>query len=446
MTNIQSKIVTCSCEKFVHPWTDSCLKSVAGFLIQGSIHSVKLYSAVYAVSLLMRKRVPSRDEIGKTVLGIAQSTAFLTANGGFFIGFMCLWRQIFGYWTFLGATFWPAFYSSALAFFIERPARRALLTMYVTNEASETLWNILASQGYVSSIRNGQVAIFALGITMLLYLYKIGLHKKDTFKDPIFDIFNMLLGKIEEGPLIITSNPKRESLSTNINGNKYLRGYISFKSKLQSKHKSCYHSKSCISYTLLGGLKPFAGGLTISVFLKSLSLIRTGKFSLNYLFFQHDIYKLGIFLGGFSFLYKGTSCLIRHIKDNDKPEYVIISALVASCASFKYKNKFVSLYVLLKAIQLFYYWGCEKNILPNISSLQVILYSTATAILFHAAQYQPTSLRPSYWKFLFSLSGSRVALFDRLFLEQFGMQSYKSLQQALKQTQTRGKPLLWPMI
>lgn len=374
MTNIQSKIVTCSCEEFVHPWTDSCLKSVAGFLIQGSFHSVKLYSVVYAASLLMRKRIPSKDEIGKAMLGIAQSAAFLTANGGFFIGLMCLWKQIFGYWTFLGATFWPAFYASALAFFIERPARRALLTMYVTNEASETFWNILKSQGYVSSVRNGQVALFALGITMLLYLYKIGLHKKDTFKDPIFDIFNMLLGKIEEGPLVIKNNPNRETEITNINGNKYLHRYIH---KLQSKHKSCNHPKSCISYTLLGGLKPFAGGLTISVFLKSLSLIRTSKFSFNNLLVEQDIYKLGIFLGGFSFLYKGTSCLIRHIKDNDKPEYVIISALIASCASLKYKNKFVSCYVLLKAIQLFYYWGCEKNILPNVSSLQVILTNLA---------------------------------------------------------------------
>lgn len=445
MTNIQSKIVTCSCQDFVHPWTDSCFKSVAGFLIQGAIHSAKIYSAVYAVSLLMRKKVPSADEIQKAMLGTIQSAAFLTANGGFFIGFLCLWKRVFGYWTFLGATFWPTFYASALAFLIERPSRRVLLTMYVTNEASETLWNILESQGYVTSIKNGQVVLFATGITMLLYLYKLGLHKKNTYKDPIFDIFNMLLGKKEEGPLLISRTSNGES-STVVTGNVYLKTYINLKNKLQSKHESCVHEKSCMSYSLIGGLKPFAGGLTISVLLKLLSLIKTGKFTLNNLITQKDTYRLGIFLGGFSFLFKGTSCLMRHVKGNDKPEYVIISALVASSAAFKYKNKFVSLYVLLKAIQLYYYWGCEENILPNISSFQIVLYSTATAILFHAAQYQPTSLRPSYWRFLFALSGSRVALFNRLILEKYGMKSYQSLQQTLKQTHTKGKPLLWPMI
>lgn len=447
MTNIQSKIVTCSCQEFVHPWTDSCVKSVAGFLIQGSMHSVKIYSAVYAISLLMRKKVPSTDEMKRTLLGLIQSTAFLTANGAFFIGFMCLWKQMFGYWTFLGATFWPAFYASALAFLIERPARRILLTMYVTNEASETLWNLLERQGYVSSIKNGQVALFAVGVTMLLYLYKLGLHKQTTYKDPIFDIFNMLLGKKEGGPILNAQNINNEKRSTptSVNGNMNLRAYINFKRKLQSKHEACNHEKSCISYTFVGGLKPLVAGITISATLKLITLIRAGQLKFNNLFLRKEVYNLGIFLGGFSFLYKGTSCLMRHLNGNDKPEYVIVSGLVASCAAFKFKNKFVSLYVTLKAIQLFYYWAQENNIMPNIPNFQILLYSTATAILFHSALYQPTSLRPSYWRFLFNLSGSRVALFNRHFLENFGMKSYESLQQALKQTRTMGKPLLWPM-
>lgn len=425
MTNVQSKIVTCTCQEFVHPWTDSCAKSVAGFIIQGSIHSLKIYGAVYAVSLLLRRKIPSKDDLKKTIMGIIQSAAFLTANGAFFIGFMCVWRQIFGHWTFLGATFWPTFYASVLAYLIERPERRILLTMYVANEASETLWNILKNQGYVSSIANAQVFMFGVGMSTLFYLYKLGLHKEKTYKDPIFDIINLILGKKEEGPMV----PKETEVAKNL-----------------LKHKTCNHEQDCVSYTVFGGLKSFTGGFSISVAFKLLSLLKGGQLTVKNLFLQKDIYTLGAFLGGFSFLFKGTSCLMRHANNDDKPEYAIVSALVASCAAFKYKSNFLSLYVVLKAIQLYYYYGCENDILPNIPSFQIILYSSATALLFHAAQYQPTALRPSYWKFLFALSGSRVALFNRHMIEKFGMKSYQSLQQTLKVTHTMGKPLLWPMV
>lgn len=440
MTNIQSKIVTCSCQEFVHPWTDSCVKSVAGFLIQGSMYSLKMYGTVYAASLLIRKRIPTKDDLKNIFLGIIQSAAFLTANGGFFIGFICLWRKMFGHWTFLGATFWPTFYASILAYLIERPSRRILLTMYVLNEALETLWNMSVAQKYITPIKNFHVVFFATGISMLLYLHKFGIHKElKAVKDPIFDIFNMMIGKQEEGPLKRPCSSNGQSQSSCQKKNSILK-------VLETKHCTCPHREGCVKYSLIGGLKPFLGGVSINIVLKLLSSLKKRQLNLRQIFLQKDIYKLGLFIGGFSLLYKGTSCALRHVNDNDKPEYALISALIASISAIHYKNNFVSLYVLLKALQLFYYWGCEKKLLPEIKNFQITIYSLATATLFHAAQYQPTSLRPSYWNFLFGLSGSRVALFDRNVLEKFGMKSQENLLKVLKNTNTYGKPLKWAMV
>ena len=138
-------------------------------------------------------------------------------------------------------------------------------------------------------------------------------------------------------------------------------------------------------------------------------------------------------------------CSLRHYYQFDTPTFAIPASLVASTSAIVYKDNFISLYILIKALQLLCYIGLEKKIIPNIKNFQVILYATATATLFHAAQFKATALRSSYWKFLFSLSGSRVALFNREILEKFGMESSKALKATLLTTNTLGKPLLWPL-
>lgn len=97
-------------------------------------------------------------------------------------------------------SFIPSFLSSILSILIERPSRRALLSLYVTNvvslwvkcfffrynssvkfvinflfgylQASETLFRMAVSRKLVKPIRYGEVLIFALSISNLLYFYK----------------------------------------------------------------------------------------------------------------------------------------------------------------------------------------------------------------------------------------------------------------------------------
>lgn len=54
-----------------------------------------------------------------------------------------------------------------------------------------------------------------------------------------------------------------------------------------------------------------------------------------------------------------------------------------------------------------YNWGIEKGFVPKIPGFTVLLYCASTALLFHAATLEPMTLRPSYWKFLYSISGGR---------------------------------------
>lgn len=118
---------------------------------------------------------------------------------------------------------------------------------------------------------------------------------------------------------------------------------------------------------------------------------------------------------------------MRRITGNDSAYHAIPAGLIAGIAFRKYPDTTVALYVLWKAAQVFlihflcvpnayndfcmfqisYNMGIEKGILPRVPGFTEFLYCFSTAVLFHAAIMEPTNLRPSYWKFLHSLSGGR---------------------------------------
>lgn len=56
----------------------------------------------------------------------------------------------------------------------------------------------------------------------------------------------------------------------------------------------------------------------------------------------------------------------------------------------------------------------DKGYLPKIPGFTEFLYCFSTAVLFHAAILEPTNLRPSYWKFLHSISGGRYREFQKI--------------------------------
>lgn len=106
------------------------------------------------------------------------------------------------------------------------------------------------------------------------------------------------------------------------------------------------------------------------------------------------------------------------------------SGLLASVAFAFYSDNTIALYIMWKTLQVIeiaikkrifikiiltwllnlqitYNWGIEKGYLPRVPGFTVMLYAVSTALLFHAATIEPQNLRPSYWKFLHSISGGR---------------------------------------
>lgn len=269
----------------------------------------------------MRHKIPTLDDLKKTVIGILQSTAFLVTNAYGFIMYNCLIRNILGRYYFSTVAFLPCLLASLMAIVVERPQRRPLLALYVANVATESLWKMAEVRGWVKSIPNGQVLLFGASVSALLYLYRLGLHKT-TCKDSIFGILRIFVGKSEEGdatpkesieggesqPAQTTAPPRTSRPPVNLSTiHGWVQMYSRIIGKLKSKHETCTHKSGCIHNAVMGGLKPLLGGIGVQVALKLLMNIK--KVVQNKVDWKKTIYNqktlnLGLFLGSFSFLYK----------------------------------------------------------------------------------------------------------------------------------------------
>lgn len=316
----------------------------------------------------MRFRRPTINDLKRTALGILQSSAFLTTSAFTYCLFLCILRKWIGSYNFFTVSYVPAFLSSMCAIIIERSSRRTLLCLYVSNVATETLFRMACSRGMLQPIPNGQVLIFGASISLMLYYFRKGLHKRATVKgnkratlthtsrDSIFDIVRFVVGSYEEKqvPQLLQHRSSRKDLIVNppaiqvddfsveqiytdnqeSNDNEHrlnsgssqrsnafamlmeavriyskIVNYIKYHS---GKHKTCPHQQySCIYYILQGGAKLFSIGVGLQATLNCLihlkAILRQPEKQLKKIFLNGSVFKLGLFLGGFSSLFR-VSC------------------------------------------------------------------------------------------------------------------------------------------
>ncbi|XP_016991119.1 transmembrane protein 135 [Drosophila rhopaloa] len=447
----QSKLAevafNCSCQEYIHPWTSSCACATAGMLLSLIPGTFRTYSMVYLLALCMRMRIPSLKDLKHTASSILQSTAFLSLNGSLFILAICLVRQYLGGFYFSTAAWLPALLVSSICLAVERPERRAPLALYVSNVGIETLWKMLESRGLVRSIPNGQVLIMGVSVTALMYLYRAGLHKT-VVKDATFKGLSVIMGKDEEGPLKTPiGNTSQRTFPSGLNF-RCIMSYLQIYDYLFTlNHPSCPHKQGCAQYALLGGLKPFLGGVGLSVGLKLLlNITKIFQFKMQWRkqIFNKGSLKLGLALGIFSLLFKTTSCGLRHSSGFDNALFAIPAGLIGSIGLLHFPNTTVSLYLMLKSLQLLYNWGVSEGKVPEVPNFSMMMYGFFTAVLCHSTVLEAQSMRPSYFKFIQNISGGRLSRFNLKPFEAFGVKSQDQANYVIKKlgiTMTSPNPL-----
>lgn len=153
--------------------------------------------------------------------------------------------------------------------------------------------------------------------------------------------------------------------------------------------------------------------------------------------FTKDTLKIGMFLGGFSAIFRTVSCLLRSFTGKDCPLQIFPAVMLASTTLKHHPDVSVVLYLMWKCLQITFQLGQSKGYWKSVPGFTEFLYCFFTAMLFHSALVEPRTLRLSYWRFLMGLSGGRVAVMDRKPIDEFGYETSLQLKEILEKTRTK---------
>ncbi|EAW75150.1 transmembrane protein 135, isoform CRA_c [Homo sapiens] len=401
-----SKSIPHNCYEIGHTWHPSCRVSFLQITGGALEESLKIYAPLYLIAAILRKRKLDYY-LHKLLPEILQSASFLTANGALYMAFFCI-------------------------------LRRGLLTIYMANLATETLFRMGVARGTITTLRNGEVLLFCITAAMYMFFFRC----KDGLKGFTFSALRFIVGK-EEIPThsfspeaayakVEQKREQHEEKPGRMNMIGLVRKFVDSICKHGPRHRCCKHYEdNCISYCIKGFIRMFSVGYLIQCCLRIPSAFRhlfTQPSRLLSLFYNKENFQLGAFLGSFVSIYKGTSCFLRWIRNLDDELHAIIAGFLAGISMMFYKSTTISMYLASKLVETMYFKGIEAGKVPYFPHADTIIYSISTAICFQAAVMEVQTLRPSYWKFLLRLTKGKFAVMNRKVLDVFGTGASKHFQ------------------
>ncbi|XP_037402857.1 transmembrane protein 135 isoform X1 [Pygocentrus nattereri] len=463
-----SKSIPHSCYEIGHTWCPSCTVSVLQVTAGALEVSFKIYAPLYLIAAILRRR--KKDYYKKRLIPeIMQSTSFLTANGGLYIAFFCILRKLLGRFYSWTVGFGAALPASYIAILIERKSRRGLLTIYMANLATETVFRMAVARGIVNPLKHGEVLLFCLTASLYMFFFsalssylpssvvqdKTRAERLDSCvvysacllakEDYVFGWGRFIVGKeelpthsyqaetasasrSERADVPPSPQPEEGRVSSRRGAIAALtRRLLDTLCKHGPRHRCCKHYQdNCISYCVKGFIRMFSVGYLIQCCLKVPSAFRqvfTKPSRLLWLLYNKENFQLGAFLGSFVSIYKGTSCFLRWVRNLDDELHALIAGFLAGLSMFFYKSTTISMYLFSKLVETMYFKGIEAGRFPYFPEADTVIYAISTAICFQAAVMEVQNLRPSYWKFLLRLTKGRFALMNRKVLDVFGTEA-----------------------
>lgn len=422
-----------NCYEVGHTWTPSCTDAALDIALTVFNQAIRMYGGLYILSHLVFSRkkgqLTDAETLKSVLLSILRSSLFLGFNAYTMIGGFCLTRKLSGRFYYVLCATLPAFVGSLLAIQIERENRRPALAFYCANIASECLFRIAVSRGYLKSLPYGEIMLFTLSISILLYMIR----KNGFGSDPVSLVLRFFIGKGE------TNRELEKKSSESCSGN--CGGDNSSTTWYPAKKVTCAHDESCLQYTLMGFLRPFLLGTVGQGILSSVLRSRTflnKSFqkilqALLHNFTSSRSLRFGLFLGSFCGIYKGVNCLLR--SQECDPQSLILpgqgdtpwkdwhSVVAASLASFSMllsPNSTISLYLVWKTIETVYFQGVKGGYLKFPNETLCTLYAVSVMIIFYTGVLEPSKLRGSYMKFIDRITHHRLHLINRNLLDVFG--------------------------
>lgn len=159
----------------LHPTEPSCRSNYLHYWATEWKQSAKFVAAITAVFNLFKLRSWKRDPEGslfRFVMSVCQGATVISGSIATAWAFTCLFQQYFPRNFIPRSRFFLNGFLSSIFIYAVPAARRAQLGVYVGRLSLDSTWQILAKQGKVKNVRNGDVALLAFGLAMLSSLYE----------------------------------------------------------------------------------------------------------------------------------------------------------------------------------------------------------------------------------------------------------------------------------
>ncbi|KDN36128.1 hypothetical protein K437DRAFT_252544 [Tilletiaria anomala UBC 951] len=159
----------------LHPTEPSCRKNFLQFFKQEWIASARFVAAFALLAQVFFFKKAIRDPemaVFKFIMTVAQGATLISGSIGSAWAFTCVFQR------YLPKTFLPRsryFLNGALAsiFTLAVPAsRRTKLGLYLAKLSARSSWNILERRKTAKSVRNGEMILLAIGMSILSALYE----------------------------------------------------------------------------------------------------------------------------------------------------------------------------------------------------------------------------------------------------------------------------------
>ncbi|VDK45879.1 unnamed protein product [Anisakis simplex] len=356
------KIQTANCYELHHTWNPSCNGAIRDAMWDGFSFSFRTYATLYIIAAFLSKRDIRKIDWVTTFKDTFRSTVFLMTNLAAYMWFMCRLRRLLGFSILPTMGLINGLLASWLAILVESPKRRPLLSLYLTNLASETAYRQLANHGYVRLLSNGQVILFGIGLSGLLYLFRrkqLGRNLSSLLS------FALCLDNANEELV----NVERLRAVRNGYVQRLLR-WVLFMRTMRVKHHLCTHTHSCVSKSV-----------------------------------------------------EGSHCLLNRLLGKDTPQTQMLCGGFSGLAMLFYPNVSIAMYILWKFIEAFYFALVSEGYARTIPYGDILLYTLSTGYVLWSVTIEPHAIRKGYWDFLSKLTGGKVALLNRRLYDVYGYRS-----------------------
>ncbi|RWS23256.1 transmembrane protein 135-like protein [Leptotrombidium deliense] len=457
MANVISKILMSeysmpyNCYELGHTWTPYCSRAcldVGYFVFK---ESFKMYAGLYLTTHFISKRRLESTAFLEALKSVFRSSSFLGFNAFAAIACFCGTRKLMDkfYLPILGHI--PATIASLMAIYLERKSRRPALAFYVTNVASESLYKMFLSKGFVKRFKYDELILFTLTMSTLMYLIKLNGYGNDFVSLVLRSVIGneenfrrvekkKMNGNVKENsceqqiiPEINTTCKSENTSTVHFQfDNKYLKYirslkiYTFFKSIIDYKHDSCPHGNTCLRYTANGFIRGFIPGYIFSSLIQVLKRPKLYfKDPSNFLNLLKDqkCFKFALFLASFSSTFKATNCLLRMINNGDNAWQTSLAAFCASFALLFSPNPTITQYLFWKSIETVYFLGIKNGYIKHGELKLNILYAFSVAQLFYVSVVHPEFMRQSYLKFMLRMTNNYIAKLNRNIINTLGVRS-----------------------